>query len=248
MSSTSKRPNSLMKLLALTILWGLVPGTSFCKTLTVSDTYVDDIDTDDLERVAKKALDRREKSSGANQAFKALYGKKENHAYLLATSREDVIFDRIRELGADQFTSLCDPEEKATLSTCLEEIYNEIAEKHSLTTTGLAIGSTLSVLYGTELKNKAKKSDLDDDLKQKKMDHFELEIVRSQLVILRILTKQKSKMINVTRPDTVKIENDLRDKIKKQLIKFVQDKIDSVPSIAKSSIPKDLDELVKAKD
>lgn len=238
----------LIPLLSLTVFTGSMPATSHAKSLTVSDIYVDDIDTEDLERVAKKALDRRVKSSGASKEFKALYDKKENHAYLLATSREDVIFDRIRELGADQFTSLCEPEEKSTLSGCLEEIYQEISDRHSLTTTGLAIGSTLSVLYGTELKNKIKKSDLDEDLKQKRMDHLDLEIVRSQLVILKILVNQKPKMITVTRPDTLKVENDLREKIKTQLTRFIREKIKESPVIAKSSIQKELEELTAKKN
>lgn len=243
---TTRKP--LIPMIILTALLGGLPAIAHAKSLTVSDIYVDDIDTDDLERVAKKALDRREKSSGATKEFKALYEKKENHAYLLATSREDVIFDRIRELGADQFTTLCDPEEKSTLSTCLEEIYQEISDRHSLTTTGLAIGSTLSVLYGTELKNKIKKSDLDEDLKQKRMDHLDLEIVRSQLVILKILVTQKPKMINVTRPDTLKVENSLREKIKSQLTRFIREKIAENPVIAKSSIQKELDGLITKKN
>jgi hypothetical protein len=239
---------SLILTIAFFAISGGLTTLSEAKSLSVSDIYVDDIDTDDLERVAKKALDRREKSSGTTQEFKTLYGKKENHAYLLANSREDVIFDRIRELGADQFTSLCEPEEKSTLSTCLEEIYHEISDRHSLTTTGLAIGSTLSVLYGTELKNKIKKSDLDDDLKQKKIDHLDLEIVRSQLVILKILITQKPKMINVTRPDTLKVETNLREKIKTQLIKFIQEKIEENPVVAKSNIAKELDGLIIKKN
>jgi hypothetical protein len=240
----SKR-KSLILMITLASLLGASPSVSAAKSLTVSDIYVDDIDTNDLERVAKKALDRREKSSDATPEFKTLFEKKENHAYLLATSRENVIFDRIRELGADQFTSLCDPEEKSTLSTCLEEIYHEISDRHSLTTTGLAIGSTLSVLYGTELKNKIKKSDLDEDLKQKRMDHLDLEIVRSQLVILKILVNQKPKMIHVTRPDTLKVETALREKIKLQLTKFIREKIESNPVISKSSVNKELKELIK---
>ncbi len=238
----------LIPLLSLTVFTGSMPVTSHAKTITVSDIYVDDIDTEDLERVAKKTLDRRMKSSGASQELKALYEKKENHAYLLATSREDVIFNRIRELGADRFTSLCDPEEKSTLSGCLEEIFQEISDRHSLTTTGLAIGSTLSVLYGTELKNKIKRSDLDEDLKQKRMDHLDLEIVRSQLVVVKTLVTQKPKMINVTRPDTLKVENELREKIKSQLTKFIREKIRENPLIAKSSIQKELDALISKKN
>jgi hypothetical protein len=242
------RLTPLIPLLSLILTTGILTSTSHAKAITVSDTYVDDIDTEDLERVAQKALERREKSSSATKEFKTLYEKKENHAYLLATSREDVIFNRIRELGADQFTSLCDPEEKSTLSTCLEEIYREISERHSLTTTGLAIGSTLSALYGTELKNRIKKSDLDDDLKQKRTDHLDLEIVRSQLVILKILVTQNPKMINVTRPDTLKVETALREKIKSQLTKFIREKIHNNPVIAKSSIGKELDELITKKN
>jgi hypothetical protein len=240
-----------IRLLIIAIYTSLIgPSHAFGtpNALTVSDTYVDDIDTDDLEKTAKKALDRLQKSSKATPTFKALIEKKENLPYLMATSRETVIFDRIKELGAEEFTKLCEPESHSTLTTCLNEIFNEIAERHSLTTTGLALGSSMIVIYGAELKNGLKKSNLKDNEKKKKLDELELEILRTQLMIVKIIVQQKPKMITVTRPDTLKSETTLREQIKNQLTTFIKDRSSRNKVVADSSIPKELDELIKSKN
>lgn len=247
-----KLPKSLFKtLLATWMMAGLTVAPladAKSKNLTVSDVYVDDIDTDDLEQAAKKALDRHKKSSTSTQEFKNLIQKKENLPYLIANSREDVIFDRIRELGAEGFTTLCDPPEESTISSCMDAIFHEISDRHSLTTTSLAIGSTLATLYATEFKNKVKKSTLNEEEKQKKLDHLDLEIVKTQLIIVRTIIKQEPKMIVVTRPDTAKIENELREKIKNQLIRFILAKTKESKAVARSSIPKELEELTGNKN